>query len=173
MLGIVIHAEKVKEADVKIQILTPEGLQKFTLTGAQKATAKLKSAAQIFTLADYNIQGHKIIGAHVHDQHFNITRDIKRYYLACAICETVSQIYKHSPLVERDGAEGDGVFKLTLAAMKSLDDGGNVREIYADYFTALLRELGYDVLPDQSINHAYLQHLDIKIPNTGFFLTCP
>jgi len=164
MLGIVIHSEKVKEADVKIKVLSPEGLGNFTLRGAQKAVAKLKAAGGLFCLADFNVIEHKaglpykIIGANVIDTHHGITKDINRYYLACAICEVIAR------------CEGTG-FELTAAALEKLataplsnNSGDFLREVYTWYFTELLKELGYDVEDGQDINTAYLRHLDIRIP---------
>jgi len=156
-VGLVINSEKVKESDLRVRLLCQDELKTFTLQGAQKANAKLKSAAQLFTLAEFSAIGHKIIGAHVLTTNHAITKDIKRYYLACAICEVISK------------CRGAG-FMLTIDAFEKLSIGESVRDVYTQYFTALLHELGYGIESTQTINHAYLMHLDIKIPNTKEFL---
>ena len=161
MLGIVIHSEKIKESDVRIKLLCADGLKNFTLVGAQKPTAKLKVAGQLFCLAEYQSIGHKIAGAHVLETHHGIVKDIKRYYLACAICEVVSRLQVFT----------QQIFNLTLAAFKALSDGASPREIYTEYFVALLRELGFDIEKGQDINTAFVACLDIKIPHTREFLS--
>ena len=157
VLGIVVKADKVKEADVRVTLLTAEGLKTCTASGALKAGAKLTSAVQLFTIAEFSIIGSKIVGAHVLQSNHNITKDIKKYYLACAICDVVRR------------CEGAG-FLLTARALERLSDAGTPREIYTEYFTALLQELGFDVEPDVDINTSFMRHLDIKIPDTKYFL---
>ena len=126
-------------------------------SGASKPNAKLKAAVQLFTIAEFSIVGTKIVGAHVLQTNHKITKDIKKYYLACAICEVVSQL------------EGAG-FLLTARALEKLDEGGTPREIFTQYFSELLKELGYDTEPDESISTSFLRYLDIEIPNTKSFL---
>ena len=156
--GIVIKSEKVGDADIRVRILCMDELKMFTLIGAQKANAKLKAAAQIFTIAEFSAVGHKIIGAHVLNSHHMITKDIKRYYLACAICEVIAQ------------CQGAG-FLLTARAFEKLSEpDSSIKELFTEYFTTLLDELGYGMEEDQDINSAYIRNLDIKIPNTGIFL---
>ena len=158
-VGLIIQTEKTGDTSVRVKILTQDGLKSFTATGAQKATAKLKGALQMFTLAEFSIIGHKIVGAHVINAHQNIVADIKRYFLACTICEVIAKL-QHAD-----------VFNLTLAGFDMLSSPDlSTREIFAQYFTELIKILGYDIEPDQDINSAFLYHLDIKIPNTKYFL---
>jgi len=159
MYGIVVKSEKVGEFDARIKILCPDGLKSFTATGVHKPNAKLKPAIQLFTIGEFNIIGHKITGAHVIHSNHEITRDIKKYYLACSICEVITQLH------------GSG-FALTAEALNELcNTESEPKKVYAEYFTALLHEMGYDIQENQTINHAYAQNLDIKIPNTTFYLT--
>ena len=162
-VGIVISSEKVGESDIRVRILCKcdeikDGVKTFTVTGAQKPNAKLKAGVQLFTIAEFSTVGHKVIGVHVLESNHNITKDIKRYYLACAICEVVSKVM------------GAG-FELTAEALANLNNPQpTIREIFTEYFSGLLVELGYDIEPHQDISSAYLYNLDIKIPNTRFFL---
>ena len=158
LMGIVIKADKVREADIRVKLLTVEGLKTFTATGAAKASAKLKHAVQLFTIAEFSVIGHRIVGAHVITPSHYITKNIKCYYLACAICEVVAQCH------------GAGMWK-TLKALEALDDDhADTRAIFARYFSGLLVELGYDCEEGEDLNTAYARCLDIKIPNTKFFL---
>lgn len=159
LLGIVAKAEKVREHDIRVKLLTAEGLKFFTATGAAKPTAKLKHAIQLFTIAEFSVNGHRITGAHVLQPNHAITKDIKRYYLACAIAEVVAQCH------------GAG-FLLTVKALDALNhpERGEPRDIFSEYFSALLVELGYDCEENEDINSAYIRNLDIKIPNTRYFL---
>ena len=166
LLGIVVSVSPVRDADVNVRLLTPEGLRTVTAIGARKANAKLKGAVQLFTIAEFSVIGHKITGAHVLHANHSITKDIKRYYLACAICEVISQ------------CQGAG-FELTTQALAKL--GGvktpdtdvsppSVKGVFTEYFTNLLIELGFGVEPDVDLNTAYARYLDIQIPNTRLFL---
>ena len=159
VLGIVVKTDKVKEHDVRVRLLTATGLKTVTATGATKPNAKLKAAVQLFTIAEFSIIGHKLISAYVLETNHGITKDIARYYLACAICEVVAQVH------------GAG-FLLTIEALEKLNQGGHggERPVFAEYFSELLKELGYDVESDVDLNTAYAKHLDIKIPNTKYFL---
>jgi len=165
-IGTVIKNEKIGEADMRITLLCTDGVRVFTLTGAQKPAAKLKSAAQLLTTAEFTVSGHSVIGAYVLQSYPNIVKDIKRYYLACAICEIVLKVFKGMT------EDCDTGFLLTVKALEKLNsETANLKEVFTKYFTELLQSLGYDVEPNQDINTAYLQNLDISIPNTRFFLT--
>ena len=159
--GIVIKTVKSGESDLRVTMLCKDEIRTLTATGALKKDAKLKAATQIFTVAEFTTIGHKITGAHIHNTNNTISKDIKRYYLACAICEVILQ------------CRGAG-FELTIQALDTLSSSiVSTRQIYAEYFIALLQELGYDIEPDQDINTAFAQHLDIKIPNTKMYLQPP
>ena len=158
VLGIVVKADKVKEADVRVKLLTARGIKTVTAVGAGKANAKLKHVVQLFTIAEFSVIGHRITTAHVVGSNHAITRDIKKFYLACAICEVVAQV------------RGAG-FLLTVNALEELcNPNANTRAVFIDYFSRLLLELGYGVEPDEDLNTAYARYLDIKIPNTRHFL---
>ena len=163
LVGIVIKTDKVRENDIRVRVLSAEGLMTFTATGAAKPTAKLKNAVQIFTLAEFSVIGHRLIGAHVLQSNHAITKDIKRYYLACAIVEVVAACYGTNEV-------GNG-FLLTVKALDALNvDYADTRAIFTEYFSGLLLELGYGCEDDEDISSAFIRNLDIKIPNTKFFL---
>jgi len=166
-VGAIIKTENIGECDLRVRVLCAQGVRVFTAVGVRKANAKLKSAIQLFTVAEFSVAGHKIVGAHIMQSNHNIAKDIARYYLACAICEVVPQALSGAGV-----GDFTNVFVLTLHAFDRLNctECGLTREIFTEYFTALLVELGYDIGAHQDINSAYIEHLDIKIPNTKFYL---
>jgi recombinational DNA repair protein (RecF pathway) len=160
-VGIVIKTEPARDADLRTRLLCPDGIKTFTAAGVLKQNAKLTPCVQLFTIAEFTTVGGKIIGANVLHTNHEITQDIKRYYLACAICNVVSQLPHH---------EDHGIFELVAHAFSLLCNPCDTRKIYTEFFTALLIELGFDIDERESINTAYLHHLDIKIPDTKMYL---
>ena len=159
IVGVIIGVDRVGEADARVKILHDGGVRTATAVGVLNPAAKLKGAIQLFCVGEFTLIGQKIIGAYVTNTNFEIASDVKRYYLGCAICEVVARVY------------GSGFRLVCEAFLKLCDKEIGVREIFADFFTRLLRELGYDILPRQDINSAYIQNLDIKIPYTNYFLS--
>ena len=182
-LGIILKTEPFKDNDVRCYILTPAGIKTVYATGARKATAKLKSAVQLFTIAEFSMMGNKLTGAHVLQIGTNIVRDINRYYLACSVCEVLLQLKNLD----------NQVFYLTARTIESLNESTSAYKIFINFFTKLLILLGYDIdIPDfkdtdndkiddiklgltdakryvKMICQSYTEHLDIKIPNSDIF----
>jgi len=79
ILGIVIKREAVKEKDLRVTLFTPAGLKKFNITGRHKA--------QLFSVSEFTITGHKIIKEHVMQLNFKITKNYQNYLKACKICQ--------------------------------------------------------------------------------------
>ena len=165
IFGIVIKTKKVSEADLRVTLLCADGVKNLTASGVLKKGAKLTSATQLFTIAEFTTIGHKVVGAHVVNACHDITKDIKRYYLACAICEVVHRIAKMG-----EGKDLQGVFLKTIEALSDLSDGKGTREVFTDYFTSVLVELGYGIDEKTDVNTAYMRHLDIQIPDTRMYL---
>ena len=182
-LGIVLKAEPHKDSNIRCYILTQSGIKTVYATGAQKHNARLKSAVQLFTIAEFTLTGSRLTGAHVLQIGTNIVREINRYYLACSICEVLLQL-KHI-----DGQ----VFYLTARTFESLNESTSAYKIFINFFTKLFILLGYDIdIPDfkkadndkidtvklgladakryiKQICESYINHLDIKIPNSNIF----
>jgi DNA repair protein RecO len=165
--GIVIKSEKFGENDLRVWLLCEQGITALVATGALKPAAKLKSALQLFTVGEYTAVGRKITGADVVSNNFGITKNIKNYYLACAICEVLIKVFPNEYFDESEPE----IFYLTAETFRALcDENCDKRTTFADYFGALLNFLGYSLSEKQDISGAFVQYLDVKIPNTTFFL---
>jgi len=191
-IGIVVKTVRVKEADVRISLLTAGGLRVVNAPGVTKPSAKLKNAVQLFTIAEFCVNGHRLVGAHVLQNPMGLTREINRYYLACTICEVIERT--------RTGESASSVFVLTAKTLALLNDTDiSCFKIFINFFVKLLVELGYDVeefcekfdefklceteeidgigltLPYargmiKHLEACYVTHLDIKIENVARFL---
>ena len=183
-LGIILKTQRCRESDIKCYILTTSGVKIYTATGAQKQTAKLKSAIQLFTIAEFTTVGTRITGAHVIQLGSPIARDINRYYLACSICETLLNLKNTD----------DQIMLLTARTMEHLAHTSiSAYKIFINFYTKLLVLLGYDIdISDfKSVDHdqldniqidlttakqhikallfAYQEHLSIQIPHVEIF----
>ena len=83
ILGIVIKREPVKEKDIRATILTACGLKKLNITGVQKA--------QLFSVSEFTVVGHKIIKEYVMESNHGITKIYKNYLRAGEICINLLQ----------------------------------------------------------------------------------
>ena len=182
-LGIVLKSEKYKEADVRCHILTPTGIKVATATGALRSGAKLKSAVQLFTIAEFTFTGTRVTGAHILQLGNPIARDINRYYLACSISEILLQLKN----------TGERIFYLSAKTFEALTETVSAYKIFINFYTKLLVLLGYDVdIPDfknidndkidevelklsdartyiKMLCESFTEHLDIRIPNVDIF----
>jgi len=174
-LGIVLRSTPIGEANLRLHILTADGLVTATATGAQKPTAKLKASTQIFTIAEFEITANKLTGARVLFSPMPLTKEINRYYLACSVAEVLLQIKNHDAQV----------FVHTIRTFEELiETTTSAYKIFIDYFSKLLTLLGLDIeieIPENlglavakklvlQINAAYIEHLDISIPCVAQFV---
>jgi recombinational DNA repair protein (RecF pathway) len=199
VLGVVLRAERTGDADVRVQILTADGIKTCTATGAAKQGAKMASTIQMFTIAEFSITGSRITGAHVLQLSVNITKEINRYYLACSISETLLTLHGLRAGGQIDTAS---IFLLTARSFETLSETPtSAYKVFVNFFTKLLVLLGYDVedfertdkiesfkqAPDADIDmikmsldtakkcvaqlvQSYSEHLDIKISCAKYFL---
>ena len=155
-LGIVIKTAKVKESNMRVHLLTAEGIKVCEGQGATKPTAKLKAALQLFTIAEFCVLGHRITGAHVLSGGMGITREINRYYLASSICEVLNRLH----ISENSGS----VFVLTAKALEQLKSTDmSCYKVFINYFTKLLGELGYDIEDNHKIFNTFKNTPDDEI----------
>jgi len=174
-LGIILKSTPIGEANLRLSILTADGLITATATGAQKPTAKLKAATQIFTIAEFETTAGKLTGARVLSSPMPLAKEINRYYLACSIAEVLLQIKNHDP----------EIFLHTIRTFQDLTSTTtSAYKIFINFFGELLTMLGLDLsleIPHPlglaaakklviQINAAYLEHLDISIPCVAQFI---
>ena len=196
--GIVLRAERHKEADIKIHILTPTDVRVCYVTGVARQGAKMKSAVQLFTIAEFSLTGAKITGAHVLQTSIGIAGQINRYYLACAIAQVVVSLVYDSKNTADEGKVAQ-IFYLTARSFEMLERTQvSAYKILINFFLKLLIFLGYDTpdavflqkfkcVDDTDIDNVKLDHknakicvqilqksynefLDISIPNIESFL---
>jgi len=159
-LGIVLKTEQHKDSGVRCYILTPSGMKTAYAAGALGARAKLKSAIQLFTIAEFTFTGSRITGAHVIQLGFGLSRDINRYYLACSICNTLNQVAAHSDITNQ-------LFYLTARTFEALDGTISAYKIFINFFTKLLCLLGYDIdIPDGDGKLSVLKAAVQSVDNT-------
>jgi recombinational DNA repair protein (RecF pathway) len=168
-LGLVLRADPHREADIRLEILTAEGVLYVTATGAQKPTAKLKHATQIFTTAEFEITANRLTGARVLLSPMPLTREINRYYLAHSIAGICAPFDRIDP----------EMFTLTIRTFDELiNTDKSVYIIFIEYFGALLKNFGFDLqlkIPNplglteakklvDKINETFVHYLDHSIP---------
>jgi len=94
--AIVIGGIDYKEKDKLTTLFTLEnGIVTVLFKSVKNSNAKLKSAKEIFSFGDFiytNGANKTVISADIIDTFYNVTKDIKRYYSACAILEIVKTI---------------------------------------------------------------------------------
>ena len=112
--AIVLGGIDYKEKDKLVTLFTLEhGIVSVIFRGVKNANAKLKSAKEMFSFGDFIFLDGKfktVISADIIDSFFDITKDIKKYYIACAIIEIVKAILP----------QGDVNSELFLNTLKSL-----------------------------------------------------
>lgn len=182
-IGIILKAEPHGDFGICCHVLIPGGLRIGYASGALKPGAKLKSALQIFTIAEFTFSGKRIIGAHVLQLSLPIARDINRYLLACSVCEVLLSLKN----------TGEEIFHLSARTFESLTETTSAYKIFINFYTKLLVLLGYDIdipgfkqIDNDKIDtvplslstakqqikllcECYKKYLDIKIPNSDIF----
>lgn len=174
-LGLVLKSTPVGESNLRLSILTATGLITATATGAQKPTAKLKAAAQIFTIAEFEITATRLTGARVLYSPMPLTKEINRYYLACSAADVLLKIKNHDVhIFVHTVRTFEELIETTISAYK----------IFINFFGGLLSLLGYDIeieMPENlglttakklvtQINATFMEHLDISIPCVAQFI---
>lgn len=102
--GIVIGGINVKEKDKLVKLYTLElGKISVAFKGVRAEKAKLKSAKELFCFGDYIIEsskaGHIVTSCDIIDSFHAISKDIQKYYEACAILNIVDKAaYESNPL---------------------------------------------------------------------------
>ena len=95
--GIVLGGTDVKEKDKLIRIFTLEkGIVLATMRGVRGDKAKLKPAKEIFCFAEFIVEEDKnyciVTSANIIDNFYDISKNIEKYYEACAIIDIVGKV---------------------------------------------------------------------------------
>ena len=93
--GIVLGGIDYKEKDMLISLFSLEqGVISIVFKGVKSPKAKLKSAKEVFSFGDFIYSGaNKIVtSADIIENFYEITKDIKKYYVACAMLNAVKAV---------------------------------------------------------------------------------
>ena len=95
--AIVIGGVNVKEKDKLLTLFTLEkGKMSVSMRGVRGDKAKLKSAKDVFTFGDFIIEegrfSNVVTAVDVIDNFYSLSKDIEKYYEACAIVDVVSKV---------------------------------------------------------------------------------
>ena len=146
------------------------GLQMVVFRGVKGANAKLKSAKEIFSFGDFiYTEGNNkvVISADISNSFYEITKDIKKYYTACAILDVIKTVL---PM----GESNPQLFVLTLKCLEMLAYENIDNYIVLNKFLISIFEgLGYSF----NVNKCNNCGLDLKINrymNLSYGdITCP
>lgn len=95
--GIVLGGVNVKEKDKLVHLYTLEqGKMTVSFKGVRGDRAKLKSAKELFCFGEYELAGNGniniVTSCEIIDNFYNLSKDIERYYEACAILDIVNKV---------------------------------------------------------------------------------
>lgn len=95
--AIIIGGVNVKEKDKLLTLFTLEqGKMSVSMKGVRGDKAKLKSAKDVFTFGDFIIEEGKfsniVTAVDIIDNFYALSKDIEKYYEACAIVDIVSKV---------------------------------------------------------------------------------
>jgi len=137
--AIILKADRHKEFDLRLVILTTDTIKTTYATGALRPTAKLRGALQLFNECEFQIIGTRITNAHITQNNTGVSKEIHRFYSASSISNTLTQILKNEQPTEQ-------IYNLTFESMKLLSTTDiSCYKIFVAFYTKLLSQLGYGV----------------------------
>ena len=139
--AIVIGGIDYKEKDKLVSLFTLEhGIMSVVFRGVKNVNAKLKSAKELFSFGDFIFTYGKlktITSAEIIDNFFDITKDIKKYYVACAILEIIKTVLP-------EGESNSQLFVNTLKCLKMLAyDNVDLYNIINKFLIFVFEGFGY------------------------------
>lgn len=95
--GIVLGGVNIKEKDKLVNLYTLErGRMVVSFKGVRGEKAKLKSAKELFCFGEYmlveNGASNIVTSCEIIDNFYNLSKDIEKYYEACAILDIVNKV---------------------------------------------------------------------------------
>ena len=139
--AIVLGGIDYKEKDKLISLFTLEqGIVPVVFRGVKNVNAKLKSAKELFSFGDFILHEGKVktvISADIIDSFFDLTKNIKKYYVACAIIDVIKTV-----LLE--GETNSELFVNTLKSFKMLCyENVNYFNIINKFLITVFERFGY------------------------------
>lgn len=137
-LGVIVKSVRSGDYDARLAIFTAGGVKWFNLKGVFRPKAKFTGSCGLFTVAEFSGNGSAITGINVLTAPYGLTKDINRYYLACALADALL----HLEFVEQAPAA-------LVAAVNALTElatsDKSCYPIFLDFFGTVLQILGYDI----------------------------
>ena len=148
--AIVLGGIDYKEKDKLIKLFTLEqGIVTVVFRGVKNTNAKLKSAKEMFSFGDFILANGKfkiVTSADIIDSFFDITKDIKKYYVACAILDIIKSILP-------EGETSSSLFILTIKCLQMLAyEGVNVYNVINKFLIEVFTGFGYSFGVDECNN---------------------
>lgn len=139
--AIVLGGIDYKEKDKLIKLFTLEqGIVTVVFRGVKNANAKLKSAKEVFSFGDFILTNGKfniVTSADIIDSFFDITKDIKKYYIACAIIDIIKTVLP-------EGETNSNIFILTLKCLEMLAyQNVNIYNVINKFLLEVFSIIGY------------------------------
>ncbi len=143
--AIVIGSSDYKEKDKRVTLFSLEkGKIYGVLRSVKSPKAKLKFAKELFCFGDFFIEtpSNVITGVDVQNNFFELSQDIDKYYIACAILEVVNT-------VAGEGVENTPLFLETLKALGTIAYGNvNDKYVLIKYLLSIFSAMGYRLAMD-------------------------
>lgn len=159
--AIVLGGTDYKEKDKLITLFTLEqGIVSVVFRGVKNANAKLKSAKEMFSFGDFILAGEKfktVISADIIDNFFDITKDIKKYYVACAIIDIIKSVLPVGEINSKLFVNALKCFK--MLAYESIDGFNIINKFLVDTFEDFGYKFDLNVCNNcgaEFINHRYM-----------------
>ena len=137
-LGIIIKVVRHGDFDARLAVFTAGGVKWLSVKGVYKPKAKFASCIGLFTVAEFTHSGTTVTGINVLVAPYAIAGDIHRYYLACAVADALSQL----EFVEQ---APQALVTAVQALTQLAESQTSCYVIFIDYFTTILKILGYDL----------------------------
>lgn len=137
-LGIIIKVVRHGDYDARLAVFTADGVKWLGVKGVYKPKAKFAASIGLFTVAEFTHSGTTVTGVNMLVTPYAIAADIHRYYLACAVADALGKL----EFVEQAP-------QALVAAVEALTALSQTKTscyvIFIDFFTAVLKMLGYDL----------------------------
>jgi len=151
--AIVLGGIDYKEKDMLITLFTlDKGIMGVVFKGVKNPKAKLKSAKEVFSFGDFIYSGStKIVtSADIIESFYDLTKDIKKYYAACAMLEVIKTVMPQ-------GEANPQVFLLLLKSLRLLVGGAAPLNVLNKFLVNIFKHIGY------SFNTEYCNNCGVKL----------